>query len=80
LVYGKKIVSSIRLYIGNNRDVVDGSGAISQLTEYSAHLIPNTVGDPGVQPYKYRGKEFDQMHGLNWYDFSARMYDPIFGR
>ncbi len=69
-------------YIGNNRDVVDASGTIVQRTEYSAFgtPFPNTVGDPGVQPYKYSGKEFDQMHGLNWYDFSARMYDPILGR
>ena len=69
-------------YIGNNRDVVDYNGAVVQRTEYSAFgtPFPNMVGDPGVQPYKYSGKEFDQMHGLNWYDFSARMYDPIFGR
>jgi RHS repeat-associated protein len=26
----------------------------------------------GAQPYKYNGKELDQMHGLNLYDYSAR--------
>ena len=25
------------------------------------------------------GKELDRMHGLNWYDYSARQYDPIGG-
>ncbi|WP_321439185.1 RHS repeat-associated core domain-containing protein [uncultured Bacteroides sp.] len=43
-------------------------------------LFPNAVGDLEAQPYKYSGKEFDQMHGLSWYDFSARMYDPLLGR
>jgi RHS repeat-associated protein len=27
----------------------------------------------GVQPYKFGGKELDEMNGLNWYDFEARM-------
>jgi RHS repeat-associated protein len=35
---------------------------------------------PGVQPYKYTGKELDMQHGLNLYDFSARTYDPAIGR
>jgi RHS repeat-associated protein len=32
------------------------------------------------QPYKYNGKELDQMHELNWYDSDARFYDPAIGR
>jgi RHS repeat-associated protein len=32
----------------------------------------NTVAEQGKQPYKYNNKELDQMHGLNWYDYSAR--------
>ena len=28
-----------------------------------------------AQRYKYGGKEFDTMHGLNQYDFHARQYD-----
>ena len=32
------------------------------------------------QPYKYNGKEFDQMHGLNLYDYSARYYESSIGR
>jgi RHS repeat-associated protein len=33
-----------------------------------------------TQPYKYNGKELDQMHGLNLYDYSARYYDSAIGR
>ena len=28
------------------------------------------------QAYKYNGKELDRMHGLDWYDYNARFYDP----
>jgi RHS repeat-associated protein len=30
-----------------------------------------------IQPYKFGGKELDEMHGLQWYDFGARPYDPL---
>ena len=36
--------------------------------------------DADVQPYKYNGKEFDHMHGLNTYDYGARQHDPILAR
>jgi len=29
-----------------------------------------------ITPYKYSGKEFDTMNGLNLYDFEARFHDP----
>ena len=32
------------------------------------------------QAYKYNGKELDRMHGLDWYDYGARMYDSPLGR
>lgn len=32
---------------------------------------------PTLQPYKYNGKELDRMHGLDWYDYGARMYDAV---
>ncbi len=66
-------------YQGNNRDVVSESGTIIQRTEYGAFgtPFPQNTGDAGAQPHKYSDKEFDRMHGLNWYDFEARMQDPI---
>ncbi|MDH6312259.1 RHS repeat-associated protein [Parabacteroides sp. PFB2-10] len=33
-----------------------------------------------LQPYKYTGKEYDNKHGLNLYDYDARFYDPALGR
>ena len=33
-----------------------------------------------VQRYKYNGKELDRLLGLDWYDYGARMYDPILCR
>ncbi|MCQ2132632.1 MAG: hypothetical protein MJY90_04775 [Bacteroidaceae bacterium] len=33
----------------------------------------------GMQKFKYNGKEFDTMHGLNMYDFGARQQDPATG-
>ncbi len=30
-----------------------------------------------AQPYKYNGKELDRTHGLDWYDYGARQYDPF---
>ncbi|HRN17194.1 MAG TPA: RHS repeat-associated core domain-containing protein [Xylanibacter oryzae] len=32
------------------------------------------------QKHKYNGKEFDNMHGLNTYDYGARQYNPVTAR
>jgi RHS repeat-associated protein len=32
-----------------------------------------------TQPYKFGGKELDNMNALNWYDYSARHYDAAGG-
>ena len=40
------------------------------------------TGD-GIQKYKYNGKELDRTHGLDTYDYGARMYDaalPVWDR
>lgn len=67
----------LRDYLGNNRDVVSSRGQVHPHTEY---LPFDTPLKKGGDSFKYRGKEFDEMHGFNWYDFHARQYDPIFGR
>lgn len=63
---------------GNNRIVVNASGVIVQRNNYypfGTTFGDNTVAEQGKQPYKYNSKELDQMHGLNWYDYSARWKD-----
>ena len=68
-------------HIGNNREVVDMQGGIGQAIDYYPYGTP--YGDPTItahasfQPFKYNGKEFDMMHGLNTYDYGARQYNPI---
>lgn len=69
-------------HLGNNRAVISHSGTVEQVTHY--YPFGAVYGDAGVndalQRYKYNGKELDRMHGLNYYDYSARQYDPLLCR
>ena len=66
-------------HLGNNRAVVNDNGTVEQITHY--YPFGGTYADMGLnsslQPYKYNGKELDRMHGLNWYEYGHRQYDPI---
>ena len=69
-----------RDHLGNIREVISETGAIEQVTHYYPFGTPFSDGSgtaPELQPYKYNGKEFDAMHGLNTYDYGARQYDPL---
>ena len=66
---------------GNNRVVTPRTGFVRQ----TLHYYPDGVTQdksvlPSVQKYKYNGKELDRMHGLDWYDYGARQYDPTIGQ
>ena len=66
-------------HLGNNRVVINQSGAVQQTNHYYPYggtFASSTTG----QPYKYNGKEFDTHAGLNWYDYGARQYDPAIAR
>lgn len=71
-------------HLGNNREVVDRSSNVQQLTNYypfgAPYADPAAVIGSTIQPYKYNGKELDTMHGLNTYDYGARQYYSILGR
>ena len=64
---------------GNNRVVVAEEGTVEEVNHYYPFGgVFSSTGD--AQPYKYNGKELDRKGGLDWYDYGARMYDPVLGR
>ncbi|MEA4983831.1 MAG: RHS repeat-associated core domain-containing protein [Paludibacter sp.] len=79
-------------HLGNNREVWRASytwgstthaAATVQKTQYYPSGLPwksNSGDNPGSQPYKYGGKEFVEMHGLDEYDSDARWYYPAIMR
>jgi RHS repeat-associated protein len=67
--------------LGSNVITANKNGSIVQSNHYYPFGLTMAISTgPGVQPYKYTGKELDMQHGLNLYDFSARTYDPAIGR
>ena len=73
-------------HLGNIRQVTEADGSregnIIQKVNYypfGAEFCDGTANN-SVQPYKYNGKEFDGMHGLNTYDYGARQYNPVTAR
>ena len=71
----------VKDHLGNNRMVVHPSGTVEQVNNYYPYggLMSNSTGW-NTQRYKYNGKEFDRMHGLDWYDYGARWMDAAIGR
>ena len=63
---------------GNNRVVFNQNGTIEQTNHY--YPFGMTFGE-GVNNsdnrYKYNDKELDRMHGLDLYDYNARMQDGM---
>ncbi|MDR1706661.1 MAG: RHS repeat-associated core domain-containing protein [Prevotella sp.] len=87
LVNGGYIESSTYHYyltdhLGNNRMTVNQNGVKTQWNHYYPFgmAFADKFDNGSKQPYKYNGKELDQMHGLNLYDYSARYYEPAIGR
>ncbi|MCR4773311.1 MAG: RHS repeat-associated core domain-containing protein [Prevotella sp.] len=66
-------------HLGNNRIVKNEKGQVEQVNHYYPFggVITNISTNPFLQKYKYNGKELDRTHGLDWYDYGARMYDPV---
>ena len=66
---------------GNNRVVINQSGAVQQVNHYYAFggLFGEGVHTAN-QPYKYNGKEMDRFQNLDMYDYGARHYDAALGR
>ena len=65
----------LRDHLGNNRVVMAVDGTVEQVTHYYPFgEVMRESTNPGLQPYKYGGKELDRTSGLDAYDFGARMY------
>ena len=75
--------SSLAIWnLGNNRVVLGENGAIEQVNHYYPFggMMGESKSLASSQRYKYNGKELDRTHGLDWYDYGARMYDPALAR
>ena len=74
-------------HLGNIRQVTQdyngiSNGKVIQTMNYypfGAEFCDNSTKSY-VQNHKYNGKEFDNMHGLNTYDYGARQYNPVTAR
>lgn len=72
----------VKDHLGDNRVVLGENGAIEQVNHYYPFggLMGESKSLASSQRYKYNGKELDRTHGLDWYDYGARMYDPALAR
>ncbi len=50
------------------------------LKQKSYNFNYNPIGNSLAQQWQFGGKEYNQEMGLNWYDITARNYDPALGR
>lgn len=72
----------LRDHLGNNCVVANSNGQVVQRNYY--YPYGKTLGNgessgQAVQPYKYGGKEYEAMLGLELYDFHARQMDSRAG-
>ena len=72
-------------HLGNVRHVAynipNRKSSILQKNNYYPFGGLHNEGDNRLSQNKlYNGKEYDPMHGLNLYDYSARQYDPAVGQ
>jgi len=76
-------------HLGNTRATYAAAApGLPQVMEYQ-HYYPfgmqlealgYTSGADLKNNYLYNGKELQEDYSLNWYDYGARMYDPVIGR
>ena len=68
-------------HLGSNRVVVNQRGEVEQINHYYPFggLMAEST-ESKEQQFKYNGKEFEPMSGINLYDYGARFYDPVLGR
>ncbi|WP_255498806.1 RHS repeat domain-containing protein [Dysgonomonas sp. ZJ709] len=68
-------------HLGNNRVVANAGGTVVQKSHYYPFGMAFAEStDLEKQPYNYNGKELEQEHQLNMYDYHARQMEPTTGR
>ena len=72
-------------HLGNSRVVLHESGSVVQEDHYypfGLKLAGLVVSDCASEPhqYTYNGKELEDDHGLWWYHYGVRYYDPQVAR
>ena len=70
----------MRDHLGSNRVVASAAGTAEQVSHYYPYGSTFYGESASDHRFKYCGKELDKMHGLDWYDSSARYYDHVLGR
>jgi len=70
----------MRDHLGSNRVVASVTGVAEQVNHYYPYGSTFYGEMSTDHRFKYCGKELDKMHGLDWYDSSARYYDHVLGR
>lgn len=69
--------------MGNTRMVINSSGTTVEKSHYypfGMRFFPESTSNSAAIGFRYNGKEFETMNGLNRYDYGARFYDPALGR
>jgi RHS repeat-associated protein len=83
LVMNKRIDISVKsnLSVRIALEINNINTHVNQYTDYYPFGMPYASSEyPERQPYKFGGKELDEMHGLNWYDFHARQLSTTIPR
>ncbi|MDR0231501.1 MAG: DUF6443 domain-containing protein [Dysgonamonadaceae bacterium] len=78
---------NLKDHLGSNRVTVTDNKQIAEVNHYYPFGLTFSDGyrykyeSPEVlfqqNPFKYNDKELDRMHGLDWYDYSARQYNGM---
>ena len=73
---------ALKDHLGNVRVMFNESVAVTQDNHYYPFGMRLGLGSTGGSDNKflYNGKELEAEHGLNWYHYGARYYDPQLGR